>query len=157
MKKTVFLTGAICILLFLNVCSAQTIKLVKATRQAWSGGVAGSHGYYYRIEFQTKLKNLTPDTVWINNMVYPADFSGKNGGYIRKVDSVTHEMTYSILIDEAHNDFRGPLKQQKNTPPEKPEHIRQFQGVAMISYELKHKQHFYIIKSFTELKALNYP
>ncbi len=157
MKKQVLF---LCVLIT-SLCSAQTLKVTKATRQQWSGGVVGQHGVYYNFEFQTKSKSVIPDTIWVNNAYYVPDFSGKNRAYIRTVDSVTHIIKYAVTINESHHDFRrGPGVSEKDTvkaTTTTPAHIRQFKGAAMVSYRLKHKQRFYILKTFTDLKPLNYP
>jgi hypothetical protein len=143
-------------------CSAQLFKLIKATRQHWSGGVAGRSGIYYAISIETGLKNAVPDTVWINNIAYPLDFSGKNNAYKRTFDSVAHKITYSISAEEVHNELNmRPYPIKKDTvkkaqaPIVKP--VRQFKGAALISYRHKHKQRFFTVNSFTDLKPLNYP
>ncbi len=153
--------------LFLTVlyntgCSAQTFKLVKATCQRWSGGVVGRTGINYNISIESKLKNAVPDTAWINNIAYPLDFSGKNNAYKISHDSVTHKIIYNIITSETHNSLNmrnGPQRKDTAAKPAEPvaKPVRQFKGVALISYRYKHKQRFFTIESFTELKQLNYP
>lgn len=157
-KRLIFLIGIGYQLLAIGYSPAQSFKLVKATSQNLSGGVAGQRGSYYRFEIQTNSKKLTPDTIWINNSVYPIDISGKNKGVTCSLDSVTHTITYSIALGESHFDFNRPpksLKKDTTAKPTKP--VKQFDGAAMISYRIKNKQHFYIVKSFTQLTPISYP
>jgi hypothetical protein len=140
-------------------CAAQPFEVVKATRQHWAGGVVGRSGITYRIELETKSPGMTPDTVWINGYVYPIDSFRKDGQYIKAFDSATRKIKFSILVGEQHD---SPNRRMPNQPqitePKKQEHIRATEaGTALISYMHKKKQHFFTVKSFTELKQLNYP
>ncbi len=143
-------------------CSSQSpFTVTKATSQRWSGGVVGHHGITYNIEIQTKLKTFTPDTVWINNICYSLDFLGRNENFTRQIDSATHLITFTISVGESQFYRRGvqftaPKDTTITTEPSKKE-IRQFAGAAMIEYRIKRKHYYYIIKSFTQLKPLNYP
>ncbi len=134
---------------------AQTFKVLKATKQPWSGGVAGHYGADYDIELETSLHTIVPDTMWINDNVYPLSFSTPNNECKRTVDSVTHRIKYSISATEAHDEMRSRSPNEPAAPKSK--YARHFQGAGMISYQKKHKQYFFIIKSFTVLDAINYP
>ena len=161
--KLAFLLAVSCQLCAIGSGSAQSFHVLKATSQRWAGGVAGHFGVYYSIELETSSPSISPDTVWINGQVYPVTPVAKNGSMIRSTDSVTHKIKYTISVSESHNQFNGPRYRQQENPPakdtatEKPKPVRQFDGAAMISYRVKHKQRFFIIKSFTALKQLNYP
>ncbi len=153
-------------LLVLNIClasvsfvTAQAFKTIKATRQHWAGGVVGRSGINYLIEVATSSHTSIPDTVWINGYVYPITAFSSSGQYTKKTDSVTHEIHYSILVSEAHDQYANKryLNQKKDTAIAKPLHLRPFEGAALISYHYKKKQHFFMVKSFTDLKQLNYP
>ncbi len=136
--------------------SAQSFHLVKATSQRWAGGVAGHFGVNYYIELETSSPAIIPDTVWVDGRTYPINFTSKRGNEIRTVDSVTHKITYSIWARESHIQVNPMMKGAENdTATGKP--ARNFEGVALVSYELKHKQHFFTVKSFTQLPQLNYP
>jgi hypothetical protein len=149
-----FLIGFCCL-----TCFAQPFKVVKATRQKWSGGVAGRWGINYYIEIKTNLKTPLPDTLWINNTTYPLDFSGKSYSNKCTFDSVTHKIVFEISVSEEHNDSfrRGPLVKKDTAKKGQEKPTRQFQGVALISYSYQKKQHFLTINSFSELKPIEYP
>jgi len=155
--KLAFLLAISYQLLFIKPCSAQSFSLLKATSQHWSGGVVGHYGVNYFIEIETSSRRITPDTIWIDGFVYPMNFSVNDGRFIRTIDSVTHQIKFRILVSESHMDFRRPPNLPADTTAEKPKHLRTFSGAALISYTLKHKEHFYTIKSFTRLTQLNYP
>ncbi|HTA26929.1 MAG TPA: hypothetical protein VK809_04025 [Bacteroidia bacterium] len=139
--------------------TAQSFKTIKATRQHWAGGVVGRFGINYFIELATSSHTSIPDTVWINGYVYPISSFSSNGQYSKKTDSVTHEIHYSILVSEAHDQYANKRypNQKKDTITAKPLHLRAFEGAALISYRYKKKQRFFTVKSFTDLKQLNYP
>ncbi len=136
-------------------------KLINATRQQWSGGVAGRYGINYYIEIQTKLKGISIDTVWISGVPYPTDFSANNPHFKYKFDSASRKITYSISVEETHNDMRfrhnGISDSPKDTMKNKVPAVRHFTGAALISYALKNKKHFYTISSFTSLAPISYP
>lgn len=154
MKPTkLFLLFATVQLLAIGCCTAQPFSVITATKQMWNGGVVGHSGINYHLELTTKYKTLCPDTVWVNGKVYPIDFTVKSSDTKRTVDSVTHKITYTISVAESHNRFI--IQADTTAGNQKP--VRHFEGAAMISYMEKHKQRFFIIKSFTTLKPLNYP
>jgi len=138
-------------------CTAQTFKVDTATSQRWAGGAVGHSGVKYYIELETSSKNIKPDTVWINGYVYPVDFSLKNGESKCIIDAVTHKIKYALWFDEVHNTIRSNPNLPIDTTAQKSKSIRQFEGAALISYLVKHKQRLFTIKSFTRLPQLNYP
>jgi hypothetical protein len=140
-----------------SYCAAQTFKLDTATSQRWAGGVVGHSGVKYFIELETSSKNIKPDTAWINGYVYPIDFSVKDGESKRATDPVTHKTKYTLWFNEVHNTIPGNPTMPKDTILETSKPVRQFEGAALISYWVKHKQRFFTIKSFTRLPQLNYP
>src|SRR5271166_1699428 len=96
----------ICLIVILFSCflsSSQFFKVVKATSQNWSGGVAGHYGTNYQIVIETKTEKAAPDTVWINGNTFPLNFSITGNRCRRSKDSVTGKITYSISASEAHN------------------------------------------------------
>ncbi len=156
-----YIKTGLCVIILLFICmgmvSAQTFTVIKATRQPWAGGVAGHFGINYFIELETSSHESVPDTVWINGNAYPIDAFSPKGQYMKSIDSLTHKVKYSILLSEQHNNARMRGYQKQDTTGEKPKHVRSFEGAALISYMHKKKQRFFTVKSFTELKPLNYP
>lgn len=136
---------------------AQSLHLVKATCQRWAGGVAGHYGVNYYIELETSSPAIIPDTVWVDGRTYPINYTSKSGSETRTVDSVTHKITYSIWARESHTQVNPMLKTGSDTATEKVKPVRSFDGAALISYHIKHKQRFFTVKSFAQLPQLNYP
>jgi len=146
------------LLLTFNHCIAQAFTIVKATRQGAAGGVVGNYGANYWFELETSSKKNIPDTIWVDGNIFPINFSHKDGRNTRSFDSATHKIKYTILVSWFHTGNRGPNQNMPDTASaKKPMHMRQFEGGALVSYTVKHKQHFFIIKSVTRLKQLNYP
>ena len=135
---------------------AQSFHLVKATCQRWAGGVVGHSGVNYYIELETSSPAIIPDTVWVDGRTYPINFTSKSGNETRTVDSVTHKITYSIWARESHIQVNPMMKGDLNDTASG-KFVRSFEGAALVSYRLKHKQHFFTVKSFTQLQQLNYP
>lgn len=160
-NKILFFLLVSCLSYSTNYCLAQSLQLIKATRQGYAGGVAGHYGINYTIVAATKSYTVIPDTLWVNGKAYPIDYKTKEGNATRKIDSTKHTVMYTITVTEAHNQFhRPPMEggsQGNDTTLKKTGQIRQFDGAAMISYMVKHKQRFFIIKSFTLLEQINYP
>jgi len=136
---------------------AQSFHLVKATCQRWAGGVAGHYGVNYYIELETSSPAIIPDTVWVDGKTYPINFTSKSGNELRKIDSVTHKITYSIWARESHMEVNPMMKGAGSDTAASGKPARSFEGAALVSYRLKHKQHFFTVKSFTQLPQLNYP
>ncbi|HXP50564.1 MAG TPA: hypothetical protein VN922_11450 [Bacteroidia bacterium] len=142
---------------FVSITNAQSIKVITATSQTWSGGVAGHHGINYVIIIECSDTAITPDTVWINGNYFPLSITAKDTAN-RKVNRKNHTVTYTIYEWEAYNDMdqthRTSQEQQKANTKNL---YRNYDGAALISYRLKHRQHSIIVKQFTQLKPLCYP
>ena len=158
--KITYLLAISLSLLAINHCAAQAFTVIKATSQFWAGGVVGNYGANYTFELEPSSKKIVPDTVWINGAVFPIDFSKKDGRTTSSIDSVTHKLKYTIIETDFHTNYKNmhlPNQPPDTTATQKPMHVRQFEGAAMFSYMLKHKQHFFIVKSLTRLRQVNYP
>ncbi|MCF8450500.1 MAG: hypothetical protein K9G49_11580 [Taibaiella sp.] len=59
---------------------AQKAKLIDATEQCWSGGIAGRHGcnYTFTIDFVSKSDEIQADSIWIGDK--PMMFAHENRG-----------------------------------------------------------------------------
>ncbi len=160
MKKIIFVIAIFCIMN--GDATAQRIKLITATSQHWAGGVCCRYGANYNFVIQTKMNNITPDTVWVNGIFYPIIFS--DDGQSRnahKFDSLTHLHTYIFTAaefhDDAKNSFLNQNKESKDSTAIKPVPIKEFKGAAMITFQYKGKQCSFVVKDFTKLTNLMYP
>lgn len=170
MKKTItrwsgIVIPSLTVLLFcliIGESNAQDINLIKATSQKWAGGVCCRYGTYFKFIMQTKMDNITPDTVWVNGNFYPLKYSDDGQyGNTKKFDSLTHLTTYTIAVGETHDDAPHPFINDNNSKSDssaiKNVPKKQFAGAALISYQYKKKQCTFIVKEFTILKSLAYP
>jgi len=156
-KRCTLIIVTISLLLLIQRGNAQEFNIVKATRQNWAGGVVGRSGTTYIIVLETKSDKMIPDTIWINGNVYPVKYT-PNGEYNKTMDTATHMVKFSFLMSETHFRTGRPHPQITDTASEPKKLIRPTPGgTALISYRRKKKQHFFTVKSFTELKQLNYP
>lgn len=152
------------LLVILTVClglsaQAQKTTVINATQQSWSGGVAGHHGINYVIGIEFTDTTAVPDTAWIGGQYYRVNIA-KNDTVNRKVDKKRHIIRYTIYVYNSWNDLEDPAQRQKELEQRnkvKQPRTRKFEGAALISYQLHHKQYDIIVKSFTQLQALNYP
>lgn len=152
---------SLAILLILHLAlKAQDLKVIKATKQEWSGGVAGRYGENYYIKFQTKNYNTHPDSVWIGGDGFKMNFEGEYTGSKRKIDSVHHIVTYSFSIGTSHDEYADEqriLNPVKSDSTAKPHPVRHFAGEALITYSFQHKKKTLIVKQFQTLEPIAYP
>jgi hypothetical protein len=138
--------------------SAQTVKLISATEQSWSGGMAGHHGTNYLVTIMFG-DSAIPDTLWINGGFYPINIA--NNDTIRKIyDHKHHTITYKLYAGEAYVDFGlggpDPIKKKQQEALVKKPH-KEYAGAALITYQYKGQQQSFLIKTFEQLEGLNYP
>lgn len=137
---------------------SQNLAVVKATRQDWSGGVAGHHGTNYSIVLKSNRGKEVIDSVYISYMGFKV--LHKNGAQSNlQVDSVHH--TYTINVGELHNDFNNmhpmPGDGGKDTVKHHMVPVRHFEGAALLVYHYKGKKRLLLIKDMESLQPLNYP
>ena len=133
-----------------NAC-AQTVTIMNASRQDWSGGIAGHYGTNYSITLKLSPENIQLDSVYISN--FCIKISNVYGGNVLK-DTVHH--TYTIIAQESHDEYNenGYSGHNPGLPPAAKKH---FAGAALIVYEYKGKQYSLIVKKFQALEPLAYP
>ena len=156
--------GCVFVFIFCFPCHvrAQKIRLVNATDQSWSGGVAGRSGndYTFVIEFSDFRKQPLPDTIWIGSqpvgLYLPDSLNGGNMKikHTKQKTSVIFEIKVSTSVDEYS--VMNPLKQneQKNAPA----HIPTYKGFALLSYHCNGRQQHYVIRNIPKnYPPINYP
>lgn len=159
-KAIAFLVLFTCVIQ--RVC-AQSTKLISATRQDWSGGVAGHSGsrFTFSIEFSGYNEEPIPDTIWIGKKPVPLFIKGKakpeivNTRRISSNETIRFIITTSIAHDAFgdHSPYASPLPREVNhTIP------IQYKGVALLSYRYKGSEKYFEIRKFsTILPPMNYP
>lgn len=138
--------------------SAQKLSVVSATKQSWSGGVAGRHGTNYTIILKWGTGKEIPDSLYVEGKCIPLVINARNGN--TKMDSAKH--TYTIYTGVAYNDLNRfhPMpgdKDKQNKADSVPRQTRQYAGDALLIYHYKGKKRLLIIKEMKSLSPLNYP
>lgn len=143
---------------FTLLVNAQKIKLVSATSQSWSGGVAGHHGTNYLIVIKCSDTAAKPDTLYTGGNCYPVNID-KHDTVNRKVDKKTKTVTYTIHAYDSYNDmdFRDTTKRREKEKERAKMPHRNYDGAALLVYKIKRAKYTLLIKSLTQLPALNYP
>lgn len=145
-------------LTFPLLCVAQHIKLAEASRQNWSGGIAGSSGSHclFVFEFSSYDKVPVPEAIWIENKEYKIianDSTGRNNTTV-KLSAGGKKVSYETRI-ETNNRRRfmpGGKAAENQQPPVA------VKGAALLVYKYKGKDTYYTIKKILhELPPLNYP
>jgi hypothetical protein len=144
---------------FALVANAQQVKVITATSQSWSGGVAGHHGTNYAFKIQFADTNITPDTAWIGGKYFPLRIDKKDTA-VRNVDRRHNTVTYTFTAADSYVDpgawrDRNYIEPKKDTITKKP--YKNYDGAALLTYSIHRVQHTFLIKSFTQLTPLNYP
>ncbi|HWY97943.1 MAG TPA: hypothetical protein VNY36_02550 [Bacteroidia bacterium] len=151
------------LLLILTACltlsvNAQKVKLVNATSQSWSGGVAGHHGTNYAITIKCSDTAIKLDTLYTGGNCYAINIE-KHDTLNRKVDKKTNTITYNIHAYDSYNDmdFGDPVKRHEREQERAKMPHRNYDGAALLIYRIKRVKYNFLIKSYTQLPALNHP
>jgi hypothetical protein len=154
-----FLISSLVLCLALSA-SAQKVKLIYATSQSWSGGVAGHHGTNYNIRIQCNDTNMVPDTLWIAGNYYPVNIA--KGDTVAIIHDRKHNtITYNLYAGDSWNDLAygnnpddlvGQNSDSKNKKP-----VKSYDGAALVTYQYKGIQQSFLVKAFRYLEPLNYP
>ena len=150
MRKLILLV--LCCFALLQV-EAQSIKLLEASSQSWSGGVCCRSGvnYVIRLECLDQKQNITIDTVWIGNKAFfklhPYEFSVEKS-------LVKGKTIYKVTFGESHDEHKpdGPYsttgKLSKNPP---------YKGKNVVVYHDGKKKGVLVIDKINVLSPLAYP
>lgn len=134
-----------------NVC-AQKLKVISATRQEWSGGVAGHYGSNYFICLKFSADNVELDSAYINNIGIKL-VRGTNGNV--RTDKANH--TYTITAAESHDEQEYQYQLPNHDGDKHPLPVRHFNGAALILYKCKGKSLSLIVKEMHYLDPIAYP
>ncbi len=140
---------------------AQKGKVLTATEQCWSGGIAGRHGcnYSFVISFRDVRQQMTADTLWIGDYAVKLTekTNGKADGNMR-VKRGKKTVQYEINASTHHDDnerYRVSVKPAEtiaNKPPVSNG------AVAIIAYWYGGEKRYYEIpKILHRLAPVAYP
>ncbi len=134
------------LLLMLPAASwSQTVKLIDATEQDWSGGIAGRSGtnYVFDIELKHCKKDVQPDTIWVGQS--PTALSEKNTTQTHTQSGLLLQIRVTIQGKNSYGHFPEP------TEPTPVVHAPcQYKGIALLSYHQDGKQYYYAIPRITK-------
>lgn len=144
-------------LFFLSfMCDRPTVKVIDATSQSWHGGVKGSgRGVNYRVSVIVGKDSdvLSFDSLWVGDRGYPVQasrphpFTSADG--FHKNDTVT---IYASMHQAANPDGDLiPLPVPSKGAPVS------YEGDALLSFKVKQKQFYVVVKEFRRLEQLDYP
>lgn len=155
--KTILAATLLC---FTLTISAQKTKLISATSQEWSGGVAVHHGINYYVSLEIPDTTTIPDTLWVGGNFYPIHFD-KQDTIFHKIDRKHHSVKYLLTAGEAWNDMdfmQQRLKAQNDTAKKavKKPH-KEFSCAALVTYSINGVQYIFKVEKWTVLPAQNYP
>jgi hypothetical protein len=140
----------------------QRVKITEATRQDWSGGIAGHHGtyYYFTIEFADTVVTPVPDTLWIDQetkLLFAIDGTHTQDG-TTKLIRTKKGLKFQIRVNLAHDDYAHAGMPGNNDHPKGTQPHIHWKGIALLSYQYKGAQRFLEIpKIISTLPPANYP
>lgn len=127
-------------------------RVIKATHQPWSGGVAQSgFGVYYELVLSATKENIIFDTIWIDDRAFIP------GTVVEDIkdDLLLIYLKYTKKPKlENGTGIQEGAEYTENPPKSKgPD----FEGEALIIYTIKGKKKFFEVKQFEKKPALDYP
>lgn len=128
--------------------------ITKSTEQNWSGGIAGSRGTNYYIEFESN-EEIILDSLYFQDKCFKLDSNYRNSpnSYY-----VINESLYRILIKESSQERIPNFPNEKaKATDEKTCSIPSFQGKAMVTFYYDNRRDTVIINSFERLPTMAYP
>ncbi len=138
---------------------AQTIKLISATDQGWSGGVAGRHGnnYNFVINCSNLKQEIVPEAIWIGREMIQLNLkdSVSQGNTIIQYSKNKSAAVIKVAVSTTYDDYnmhQGKASANQQAPPVI------YKGVTLISYRYNGQKHYYTIRRFTVVfPPINYP
>ena len=141
---------------------AQKAKLIDATEQCWSGGIAGRHGcnYTFTIDFAANIDELTADTIWIGERPLMLARENTGGDATLKASTVKNKTRFFITARVRNDDYEdnyGPnaptnLRAKGIKPPKK------YSGEALLCYRHHGMRRYYAVsKIMNKYPHQSYP
>jgi len=142
--------------LFSTSALSQKLTIISATSQKWQGGAFGSGGginYSIKMIAPRASADFKIDKIWIGEKYYePVVNKGlpKLEKDFAKGDTI--QLSAAHYIPGERDKKEGNIPEEKNIPCPK-----KYKGDALISYTLKGKRKYFILKKIEALQQLNYP
>lgn len=142
------------VLILVSCATSYRPTITKSTEQNWSGGIAGSRGTNYYIEFESK-ENIQLDSLYFQDKCFKLDSNYRNSpnSYY-----IINESLYRIILKESSQERipNFPNESIKETD-EKPCSIPSFSGKAMVTFYYDNRRDTVVVNSFERLPSLAYP
>lgn len=125
-----------------------SFTLLSATSQSWTAGIpSGGSGteYYFNVKIKTSHQLLF-DSAWINNNAFKIFLSKDKTPVSSEPITFSKGDSITLRVSELIN---PNAKTTKSNPP------ISFTGAALLSYRVKDKPAYFIIKEITRLPSLN--
>lgn len=149
--------------LFIAVACNQSLlaqmRVLRATSQSWSGGIAGRSGVNYTFLLQCPVAgtSLHFDTLWIGNEPVPLQRIKNGGGDENTLITTNGKMTrITINARITREQELSPLTNKNKINGQRPP--IPYKGVALLAYKQQHSQKYLIIDRITsQLPSLSFP
>ncbi len=147
---------------------AGNLKLIRATRQDWSGGVEGLQGTRFEIEIAAKKgrSNLIPLQLWIGDHCFSLRVSDPQQiatpGNM-KVIHTKKSVTWKIFLEAERPEETGSSGNRNGVGPNRSklqegnENRPVYKGAALLIYRKGEQRCCLVIDEFNALPALAYP
>jgi hypothetical protein len=134
-----------------------TFKIIEATSQKWYGGRQEiGYGTNFEITIVSKVNSeiLVFDKLWLGTEYF--DIQTFQKGKRIKNNTFGPGDTITILIEKKMSPEPMPFVEEDNHRQDPPPPY-EYDGRALLSYQLKSKRKYKIIKQFKKLEDLRYP
>ncbi len=133
----------------LGAMKNDSFMLLDASSQNWTAGTPGGGSgteYYFNVKIST-AKQLQFDSAWIDNKSFPIFLSKDQSGISSKPITFSNGDTITLRASALVN---PNIKSSTSKPP------INYTGAALISYKVKDKLAYYIIKEIVTKPTLNH-
>ena len=157
--KTIFLLPILMVLMSFSQCDGKKFdekppsKIVTSHFQNWVGGQPGSKGVLVTIKMEKLTDNIVFDSIYFNNkveklMVAPLDNEFILTGNFAETNPKRKDV---VLSGNPKEEFGNqPPKIEKNLP------FKLNENEAIISYLIKGKKRYYLLKNIKKSKPIYY-
>ncbi len=128
---------------------AQKAKLIDATEQCWSGGIAGRHGcnYTFTIDFVSNAAEIQADSIWIGDKPMMLAHETKGNEAVVKTTTLKNKTRLYITARTRYDDYEDRYEPNATAKGQK-EAIKppiKYTGVALLCYRQNGTRKFYTI------------
>jgi hypothetical protein len=156
-----YLFGTLVLLSLHIIVLGQKGKVLTATQQCWSGGIAGRHGcnYSFVISFRDVRQQMIADTLWIGDYaVKLTERISNNSNGNMTVKSMGKAVRYEINAGTHYDDNERYMVSIKPTETIAPTPPNNHGAVATLAYWYGgERRYFAVLKILRRLAPVAYP